>query len=125
MHSREVCDRVTTVCYTNGDLFLIDTQTGEARNLTNSGGWAGPYESGAVWSPDGTKIAYLAAGPKEWASVWVADYSGGSNPQISNRRRASPPAPMTDVKYFLSPSWQPCRTPGTNACTVNGGRKLR
>jgi WD40 repeat protein len=113
-----VCDRVTTVCYINGDLFLIDMQTGDARNLTNSGGWAGPYEEAAFWSPDGTKIAYRAAGPTEWASIWVADYSGGSNPRISNRRRVSQPAPHTQYLEFSAANWQPCRTPVTKACTV-------
>ena len=118
-HSR-ICDPAgTTVCYLNGDLFLIDTQTGgEARNLTASGGWAGPYEDAAVWSPDGTEIAYLSAGPKAWTSVWVASYAGGSNPQISNRRMVSAPAPMTALSYFTNPSWQPCRASVTRVCTV-------
>jgi hypothetical protein len=50
----------------------------------------------------------------------VGDYSGGSNPQIGNRRMVSPPAPMTVVSYFGNPSWQPCRSPVTKVCTVQG-----
>lgn len=114
-----VCDRVTTVCYINGDLFVIDALTGgEARNLTASGGWAGPYEDAAVWSPDGTAIAYLSAGPKAWTSVWVASYADGSKLQITNRRMVSAPAPMTALKSFTNPSWQPCHASVTRVCTV-------
>jgi Tol biopolymer transport system component len=119
-HSK-VCDPANPggVCYFNGDIYLVDTQTGgEPRNLTHTGGWAGPYEAAAVWSPDGTQIAYSSAGPKAWESIWVANYTGGSNPHLSNPRLVSAPAPMTQVKYFSNPSWQPCRTPVTKVCTV-------
>jgi WD40 repeat protein len=109
-----VCDRVTTVCYINGDIFVVDAQSGGYSNLTNSKGWPGPYEAQALWSPDGTQIAYLAAGPKSWTSVWVANYTGG---HISNPRMVSPPRPW-DVTYDDSPTWQPCRTSDRKVCTM-------
>ena len=118
-HSRVCGPAGTTVCYLNGEIFLVDTQTGgEPRNLTTTEGWAGPHEDAAVWSPDGTQIAYRSAGPKAWTSVWVANYTGGSNPQISNPRMVSAPAPMTGLSYFGDPSWQPCRATVTKVCTV-------
>ncbi|HET9268845.1 MAG TPA: S9 family peptidase, partial [Vicinamibacterales bacterium] len=43
--------------------------------------------SGAVWSPDGTRIAYVADGPPKGGQVWVRWIDGGAASQITRVER--------------------------------------
>ena len=64
----------------NRELFVMPTKGGEAKQLTKSAG--GEYS--AVWSADGTKIYYLAAGKKgNGLQIWQIRPDGGDKKQIS------------------------------------------
>jgi hypothetical protein len=60
------------------DIWVMDDQGGNPVNLTNS---PGVWELGPKWSPDGTRIAYVAWIPGGTFDIWVmnADGSGHTN----------------------------------------------
>ena len=51
----------------------------DGSNQTQLSGWA--YSEGPVWSPDGTRIAYDAAGSDYWQNLHVMN-ANGSNDQV-------------------------------------------
>ncbi|MFN7967589.1 MAG: S9 family peptidase [Acidobacteriota bacterium] len=58
----------------NGDLWTIPVAGGAARRLTTTKG----SESGAVYSPDGTRIAFCAKrGSDDQSQLWVMPLTGG------------------------------------------------
>jgi tricorn protease len=76
-----------------GDLFTVPADDGSWRNITRSPGVADRH---AVWSPDGTKIAWFNDEGGEYGLV-VADQDG------SNSRRIDIPDPT----FFFVPTWSP------------------
>ena len=79
-------------------LWLVDAATGEARRLTG-----GPTaEEGAVWSPDGTRIAFAAARGRnpdlDWQfDIFVVDVATGAVTRVTDGRGCA----------FGSPAWLP------------------
>jgi len=76
-----------------GDLFTVPAEKGSWRNITASSGVADRH---AVWSPDGTRIAWFSDRGGEIGLV-VADQDGG------NPRRIEIPKPT----FFFQPEWSP------------------
>jgi dipeptidyl aminopeptidase/acylaminoacyl peptidase len=80
------------------NLWLVEVATGEARRLTT-----GPTShTDAAWSPDGTRIAYVAQGGRDpdlgWQyDVHVVDVSSGATVRITDGRGS----------LFGTPTWLP------------------
>jgi tricorn protease len=60
-----------------GDVFTVPEEHGPTRNLTQD---SGSREKDAVWSPDGTKIAYISDKSGEY-EIYLADPAGEGEPE--------------------------------------------
>ncbi len=80
-----------------GDVFTVPREHGATRNLTSS---SGARDRGAVWSPDGARIAYVSDATGEY-QIWIAGASGDK-----------PPEKLTDFPdgYRYSLRWSPDST---------------
>ncbi len=76
-----------------GELFSVPAEEGSWRNLTRSPGVADRH---AVWSPDGSRIAWFNDDGDEYGLV-VADQDG------SNRRRIE----IDEPSFYFRPEWSP------------------
>src|SRR5262249_53402026 len=65
------------------EIFLVDPETGDARNLTRSPKSGERYPS---WSPDGTRIAFNSDRDGTY-NLYIAD-ADGSNPRPLTREKA-------------------------------------
>lgn len=76
----------------NGDIWLVDVASGEARRFTT-----GPTTEGAPqWSPDGTQLAFTAKrNDDERAQLYVIPLAGGEA-----RRLTDLPLGVSGVKWF-------------------------
>lgn len=64
-----------------GDIHLVPFAGGESRQLTSSPG----IESGYVWSPDGTKLAFSASREgDEHSQIYVIDIRGGEAKRVTS-----------------------------------------
>jgi len=93
----DVSDFVTEVQISNeggralvvarGEIFTVPREHGATRNITRS---SGTRERGAMWSPDGSKIAFFSDRTGEY-QMYVGDTLGVDQPrQITNRDRGYP-----------------------------------
>lgn len=93
-----------------GDLWLVPTKTGKARQLTSSEG----NESSAAWSPDGELIAFVAKrGEDKQPQIYVIPVSGGEARRVTNvPTGAAAPKWFPDSRRiaFLSTVWPDLRT---------------
>ncbi len=96
-YQRDVSDSITEVSISpkggrglivaRGEIFTVPREHGPTRNLSRS---PGSRERGAVWSPDGTRIAFLSDRTGEY-QIYVGDADGTAPPrQITNRDRGYP-----------------------------------
>ncbi len=70
-----------TLIVARGDVYSVPREHGPTRHLTAS---SGSRERGAVWSPDGRKVAYLSDRSGEY-QIWVQDAAGHGEPeQLTN-----------------------------------------
>ncbi len=76
-----------------GELFSVPAEEGSWRNLTRSPGVADRH---AVWSPDGSRIAWFNDDGDEYGLV-IADQDG------SNRRRIE----IDEPSFYFQPEWSP------------------
>lgn len=60
-----------------GDVFTVPIEKGPVRNLTHS---SGAHDKAAVWSPDGSKIAFLSDTSGE-EQLYVIDQAGTGEPE--------------------------------------------
>ncbi|NOZ95529.1 MAG: hypothetical protein GXP47_12460, partial [Acidobacteria bacterium] len=66
-----------TLIVARGDVYSVPREHGLTRHLTSS---PGSRERGAVWSPDGKRVAYLSDRSGEY-QVWVQDAAGYRKPE--------------------------------------------
>jgi tricorn protease len=77
-----------------GEIFTVPAEKGSARNLTQS---SGAHDRSPVWSPDGTRIAWLSDASGEY-QLMIGEQTGASKPrEISLPSRA----------FFSAPVWSP------------------
>jgi tricorn protease len=76
-----------------GELFTVPVEKGSWRNITRSAGVADRH---AVWSPDGTQVAWFNDEGGEYGLI-LADQDGG------NQRRIEIPDPT----FYFVPTWSP------------------
>jgi len=76
-----------------GELFTVPVDEGSWRNITRSPGVADRH---AVWSPDGSRIAWFNDDGDEYGLV-VADQDGSSAHRIE----------IPDPTFFFRPTWSP------------------
>jgi len=74
------------------DLWLTDIETGQLWRLTNDTA----IESYPVWSPDGTRIAYVVEDQRAIRDLWLLDLRDGTKRQLTHE------APPFDVRR---PAW--------------------
>jgi tricorn protease len=65
-----------------GELFTVPLEHGPTRNLTNS---SGSREKDAVWSPDGSKVAYFSDASGEY-EVWVREMPDGEAKKLTSHK---------------------------------------
>ncbi len=75
-----------------GDIFTVPAEKGTARNLTQS---SGVHDRSPVWSPDGSRIA------------WLSDAGGEYQLMIGEQTGATPPKAITlpSKAFFSAPVW--------------------
>ncbi len=74
----------------DGEVFEVDVETGEERQLTRLGG----YNGGVDYAPDGSRIAFHRT--QQGSEIWVMEADG------------SDPRPLTDTFVDeYSPAWSP------------------
>jgi dipeptidyl aminopeptidase/acylaminoacyl peptidase len=76
----------------SSDLYLLDIETGETRQITFSG-----KESAPIWSPDGNKIAFISRRHDGPAQVYLLNLSGGEAQKITDL-----PVGVFSMKWFPS-----------------------
>jgi tricorn protease len=77
-----------------GEIFTVPAEKGSARNLTQS---SGTHDRSPVWSPDGTRIAWLSDASGEY-QLMIGEQTGASKP----REIALP-----SKGFFSAPVWSP------------------
>lgn len=77
-----------------GDIFTVPAEKGDIRNLTNS---PGVHDRYPVWSPDGTKIAWVADKDGEY-KLYVVDQKGLEEPEEYS---------LGGPSFYYLPQWSP------------------
>ncbi len=77
-----------------GEIFTVPADKGNARNLTQS---SGAHDRSAVWSPDGSQLA------------WLSDASGEYQLMIGEQTGATKPRDIAlpSKAFFSAPAWSP------------------
>jgi TolB protein len=82
------------------DVYLIPLNGGDPINLTNDPA----YDGGAVWSPDGSRLAFLSTRIDDNARIFVMDADGGN---LHTLEDWPPDDPAYDVGNDAIPMWSP------------------
>jgi TolB protein len=91
----------------NVDIYVVNADGTGRRNLTRNAG----YDAGAVWSPDGQKIAYIGTrgkGPGPWgkADIYVMNADGSDQRRLtSNPQQDDHPVWSPDGRQIAFTSW--------------------
>jgi len=102
------------------DLWLTDIETGQLWQLTNDTA----IESYPVWSPDGTRLAYVVEDQRAIRDLWLLDLRDGTKRQLTHE--APPfdvrrPAWLAGGQVLLYDTGKPFdRRPELRAITVDG-----
>lgn len=79
-----------------GDIFIVSTQGGEARQLTTNAA----YDKQPVWSPDGSKIAF-ASDREGSMDIYVVSSKGGTPVRLTTDSGNETPLTFTDNDHVL------------------------
>ena len=77
-----------------GEIFTVPVDKGDYRNLTQS---PGVHDRSPVWSPDGTRIAWLSDASGEY-QLMLRDPQGLLKPQVMS---------LPSAAFFSAPAWSP------------------
>src|SRR5881296_29096 len=77
-----------------GEIFTVPAEKGDYRNLTQS---SGVHDRSPVWSPDGTRIAWLSDASGEY-QLMLRDPQGLLKPQVMS---------LPSAAFFSAPAWSP------------------
>ncbi len=81
-----------------GDLFSVATQGGTARRLTTSEG----YDYRPMWSPDGSKLAFVSTRTDGREDIYVMDARGGQAKRVTTHSTSEKPITWSlDGKHIL------------------------
>ena len=84
----------------DGDLFIIDVESGEETRLTRT---QGP-EGDPTWSPDGSRILFVADGNGFWVDLYVMEADGSNLIRVMDE---NPRDPAGWATRYLRASWAP------------------
>ena len=91
LFTRQLRDATDTTHAANGEIHMMDWDGNNVQRLTYKDG----YDSGAEFSPDGTKIAFYGAQENQW-DLYIMDANGSNLVNVTN-----------DAIECYSPSWSP------------------
>lgn len=91
LFTRQLRDSTDTSHAANGEIFRMNKDGSNVTRLTHKDG----YDSGAVYSPDGSKIAFYGLNENQW-DLFIMDANGSNIVNITN-----------DATECYSPSWSP------------------
>ncbi len=111
------------VAVTPADIYIYDVAAKTLTDISNTPGFAGPFEQYPAWSPDGTKIAFSAGGTAcpngsfrftPWA-IYRMNANGTGVAKLTTPEVAGTEFGNLET-YDYAPTWQPCRL-DTAKCT--------
>lgn len=85
---------VRAVFEARGEILTVPAEKGDYRNLTQS---PGAHDRAPVWSPDGSRLAWLSDATGEY-QLMVGDQTGTTAPRA---------IPLPSTGFFSNPSWSP------------------
>lgn len=92
LFTRQLVDTVDTVKSTNGEIFLMDRNGKNEKQLTFKKG----YDSGAKFSPDGKRIAFYGPNEENNFELFIMNSDGTNITNLTN-----------DILEDYSPDWSP------------------
>jgi dipeptidyl aminopeptidase/acylaminoacyl peptidase len=81
---------------TDGDIFVLDLESGKVEQLTSDPAGAPIHDEGPAWSPDGTMIAFTSERADPAGDVWIMRADGADPQRLT----------ANDI-LDESPDWQP------------------
>ena len=87
----------TTIAFTyQGDIYTVDSNGGEARQLTSKSS----YDSNPVWSPDGKKIAF-SSNREGSVDIYVVEKNGGTPFRVTTNSMEETPVAFLNKNEIL------------------------
>ena len=87
----------TTIAFTyQGDIYTVDSNGGEARQLTSKSS----YDSNPVWSPDGKKIAF-SSNREGSVDIYIVEKNGGTPFRVTTNSMEETPVAFLNKNEIL------------------------